>query len=65
VRRRIGCTSHREKINNHGTEERPGTECREKEVKIARILIAISVIFGLAQVFREVTAYHPVDGASV
>ena len=37
----------REKVNTHDREERPGMEGTGKEVKIARVLITISVIFGL------------------
>lgn len=35
------------KVNTAGGEERPGMENMEKEVRIARLLITVSVIFGL------------------
>lgn len=35
------------KVNTHGVEKRPGMRSMGKEAKIARVLIIISVIFGL------------------
>jgi hypothetical protein len=37
----------REKVNTHDREERPGMDSTGKEMKIARVLITISVILGL------------------